>query len=70
MKKGLTYKDAGVDIEAGEKLVDRIKPFAKRTFDENVLAGIGGFGAGYLIPEGYKNPVLVSFQTLIDLFFT
>jgi len=60
MKKGLTYKDAGVDIEAGEKLVDRIKPFAKRTFDENVLTGIGGFGAGYLIPEGYKNPVLVS----------
>ena len=60
MKKGLTYKDAGVDIEAGEKLVDRIKPFAKRTFDKNVLAGIGGFGAGYLIPEGYKNPVLVS----------
>jgi len=60
MKKGLTYKDAGVDIEAGEKLVDRIKPFAKRTFDENVLAGIGGFGAGYLIPKGYKDPVLVS----------
>ena len=60
MKKRLTYKDAGVDIEAGEKLVDRIKPFAKRTFDKNVLAGIGGFGAGYLIPEGYKNPVLVS----------
>ncbi len=59
-KKGLTYKDAGVDIEAGERLVDLIKPYAKRTFDKNVLAGIGGFGAGYLLPEGYKEPVLVS----------
>ncbi len=60
MKKPLTYKDAGVDIEAGERLVDRIKTFAKRTFNENVLAGIGGFGAGYLLPEGYSEPVLVS----------
>ncbi|ADY73832.1 phosphoribosylformylglycinamidine cyclo-ligase [Desulfurobacterium thermolithotrophum DSM 11699] len=59
-KKSLTYKDAGVDIEAGEKLVDKIKPFAKKTFDENVLAGIGGFGAGYKLPKGYKEPVLVS----------
>jgi len=59
-KKPLTYKDAGVDIEAGEKLVDRIKPFCKATFDENVLAGIGGFGAGYLFPQGYREPVLVS----------
>jgi len=59
-KKGLTYKEAGVDIEAGERLVDLIKPFAKRTFDANVLAGIGGFGAGYLIPKGYREPVLVS----------
>ncbi len=60
MEKRLTYRDAGVDIEAGERLVDRIKPFAKRTFDENVLAGIGGFGAGYMLPKGYKEPVLVS----------
>ncbi|OMH40101.1 phosphoribosylformylglycinamidine cyclo-ligase [Desulfurobacterium indicum] len=59
-EKKLTYKDAGVDIEAGDALVERIKPFAKKTFDSNVLAGIGGFGAGYLIPEGYKKPVLVS----------
>ena len=59
-ERKLTYKDAGVDIEAGEKLVDRIKAFAKRTFDENVLAGIGGFGAGYLLPKGYSEPVLVS----------
>lgn len=60
MKKPLTYKDAGVDIEAGERLVDRIKEYAKRTFDRNVLAGIGGFGAGYLLPSGYSEPVLVS----------
>jgi phosphoribosylformylglycinamidine cyclo-ligase len=59
-KRQLTYKDAGVDIEAGETLVERIKPFAKRTFDSNVLAGIGGFGAGYLMPKGYREPVLVS----------
>jgi phosphoribosylformylglycinamidine cyclo-ligase len=59
-KKGLTYKDAGVDIEAGDRLVDLIKPFARKTFDKNVLAGIGGFGAGYLLPKGYEEPVLVS----------
>ena len=59
-EKKLTYRDAGVDIEAGDTLVEKIKPFAKKTFDKNVLAGIGGFGAGYLLPEGYKNPVLVS----------
>lgn len=59
-KKTLTYKDAGVDIEAGDKLVDRIKPLAKKTFNSNVLAGIGGFGAGYLLPPSYKKPVLVS----------
>ncbi len=60
MKKPLTYRDAGVDIEAGERLVDRIKEFARKTFDGNVLAGIGGFGAGYLLPKGYSEPVLVS----------
>jgi len=60
MKKPLTYKDAGVDIDAGERLVGRIKEYAKRTFDRNVLAGIGGFGAGYLLPTGYSEPVLVS----------
>ena len=41
---GLSYRDAGVDIEAGDALVDRIKPFAKRTMREGVLGGIGGFG--------------------------
>ncbi len=60
MKKPLTYRDAGVDIKAGERLVDKIKEFAKKTFDGNVLAGIGGFGAGYLLPKGYSEPVLVS----------
>ncbi len=59
-ERKLTYKDAGVDIEAGDKLVDRIKPLARKTFNKNVLSGIGGFGAGYLLPSGYKNPVLVS----------
>ncbi len=59
-KNPLTYKDVGVDIEAGDRLVDRIKPLAKKTFNENVLTGIGGFGAGYLLPPGYRNPVLVS----------
>jgi len=59
-RKPLTYKDSGVDIDAGEKLVDRIKVYAKKTFDGNVLSGIGGFGAGYLLPTGYKEPVLVS----------
>ena len=42
---GLSYRDAGVDIEAGDALVDRSKPFAKRTMREGVLGGIGGFGA-------------------------
>lgn len=56
----LTYKGSGVDIEKGERLVERIKLFARRTFDSNVLSGIGGFGAGYLLPKGYREPVLVS----------
>lgn len=56
----LSYKDAGVDIDAGDALVERIKPLAKRTMREGVLAGIGGFGALFEIPKGYKEPVLVS----------
>jgi phosphoribosylformylglycinamidine cyclo-ligase len=56
----LSYKDAGVDIEAGDALVDRIKPLAKRTMREGVLAGIGGFGALFEVPKRYKEPVLVS----------
>ena len=60
MTSPITYKSAGVDIEAGDALVERIKPFAKRTMRPGVLAGIGGFGAMFEIPSGYKQPVLVS----------
>ena len=56
----LTYKDAGVDIDAGDALVERIKPLAKKTMREGVLAGIGGFGALFEVPKRYKEPVLVS----------
>jgi len=56
----ISYKDAGVDIEAGDALVERIKPHAKRTMRPEVLAGIGGFGALIEISKKYKEPVLVS----------
>jgi phosphoribosylformylglycinamidine cyclo-ligase len=56
----LTYRDAGVDIDAGDELVERIKPYARRTLRPGVLAGIGGFGALFELPKGYKEPVLVS----------
>ena len=56
----LSYKDAGVDIDAGDALVERIKPLAKKTLREGVLAGIGGFGALFEVPKRYKEPVLVS----------
>jgi phosphoribosylformylglycinamidine cyclo-ligase len=56
----ITYRDAGVDIDAGDALVDRIKPLVKRTHRPEVLAGIGGFGALVELPAGYKRPVLVS----------
>ncbi|MGH8321566.1 MAG: phosphoribosylformylglycinamidine cyclo-ligase [Gammaproteobacteria bacterium] len=59
-KKPLSYRDAGVDIDAGDALVERIKPAAKRTRRPEVLGGIGGFGALVEIPLGYKQPVLVS----------
>ena len=58
--KSLTYRDAGVDIDAGDALVENIKPFAKRTMRPEVLAGIGGFGALCGLPARYKEPVLVS----------
>lgn len=60
MATNLTYKDAGVDIDAGEELVERIKEPVKRTRRPEVLGGLGGFGALTRIPEGYKEPVLVS----------
>lgn len=56
----LSYKSAGVDIDAGDALVERIKPLARKTMREGVLAGIGGFGALFEIPKRYKEPVLVS----------
>src|SRR5438552_16178876 len=60
MSNGLSYRDAGVDIEAGDALVEAIKPFARKTMRPEVLAGIGGFGALCEIPKKYKQPVLVS----------
>jgi len=60
-KNGLTYKDAGVDIVAGNALVERIKPIAARTRIPGVMAGLGGFGSLFELPlNKYKNPVLVS----------
>lgn len=59
-KKPITYRDAGVDIDAGDALVEAIKPFARRTMRPEVLAGIGGFGALAEIPKKYREPVLVS----------
>lgn len=56
----LSYRDAGVDIDAGDALVEAIKPYAKRTLRPEVLTGIGGFGALVEISKKYKNPVLVS----------
>lgn len=58
--RGITYRDAGVDIDAGDELVERIKPVVRRTQRPEVLAGIGGFGALVEIPQGYRQPVLVS----------
>lgn len=59
-KQPLTYKSAGVDIDAGDQLVENIKPLAKSTRRPGCLDGLGGFGAMFEIPEGYKSPVLVS----------
>ena len=59
-KKIISYKDAGVDIIAGDQLIEKIKPFAKKTMRNGVLAGLGGFGSMFEIPKNYKNPVLVS----------
>ena len=60
MSKGLSYRDAGVDIDEGDALVEAIKPFARRTLRPEVLAGIGGFGALCELPKKYREPVLVS----------
>jgi phosphoribosylformylglycinamidine cyclo-ligase len=58
--RGLTYRDAGVDIDAGDELVERIKPLVRRTMRPEVLAGVGGFGALVGLPTRYREPVLVS----------
>ena len=59
--KQLTYRDAGVDIDAGDRLVENIKPFARKTLRKGVLAGIGGFGALFEIARNrYREPVLVA----------
>ncbi len=60
MSKGLSYRDAGVDIDEGDALVEAIKPYARRTLRPEVLAGIGGFGALCELPKKYRQPVLVS----------
>jgi phosphoribosylformylglycinamidine cyclo-ligase len=60
LSTSLTYRDAGVDIDAGDALVERIKPAARRTMRPEVLAGIGGFGALFELSRKYREPVLVS----------
>jgi phosphoribosylformylglycinamidine cyclo-ligase len=58
---GTTYKDSGVDIDAGDALVDRIRPMAARTLRPEVLSGVGGFGGLFALPPGrWKEPVLVA----------
>ena len=59
-RESLTYKDAGVDIDAGNRLVDRIKPAVARTRRPEALGNLGGFGGLFAIPEGYRQPVLVA----------
>jgi phosphoribosylformylglycinamidine cyclo-ligase len=59
-QESLSYRDAGVDIDAGDELVERIKPFAKKTLRAGVLGSIGGFGALFEVPKNYREPVLVS----------
>jgi phosphoribosylformylglycinamidine cyclo-ligase len=56
----LTYRDAGVDIDAGNQVVERIKPLVKRTFRPEVMGGLGGFGALFDLSGKYREPVLVS----------
>lgn len=55
----VSYKDAGVDIDAGNTFVENIKPIVKATFDKFVIGGIGSFAGAYELPTGYKNPVML-----------
>jgi phosphoribosylformylglycinamidine cyclo-ligase len=59
-RKSLSYRDAGVNIDAGDELVENIKPYARKTWRAGVLAGVGGFGALFQIARGYREPVLVA----------
>ena len=56
----ISYKDAGVDIDAGNQFVENIKPLVKSTFDKNVLGGIGSFAGAYELPTGFKKPVMLA----------
>jgi phosphoribosylformylglycinamidine cyclo-ligase len=60
VKRVFTYKDAGVDIDAGDELIERIKPAVKRTHRPEVIGGLGGFGGLFRMPKGFREPVLVS----------
>ncbi len=55
----ISYKDAGVDIDAGNEFVEKIKPIVKSTFNQNVIGGIGSFAGAYELPSGYKKPVIL-----------
>jgi phosphoribosylformylglycinamidine cyclo-ligase len=55
----VSYKDAGVDIDAGNQFVENIKPIVKSTFSQNVVGGIGSFAGAYELPSGYKRPVML-----------
>ena len=55
----VSYKDAGVDIDAGNQFVENIKPLVKATFDKNVIGGIGSFAGAYELPSGYQKPVIL-----------
>lgn len=59
MNDKLSYKDSGVDIDEGARFVEEIKPYVKKTFDANVLGGIGSFAGAYELPSGYKKPVIL-----------
>ncbi len=60
MEKPMTYKDAGVDTQEGQRAVELMKRAVKETFDEHVIGGLGGFGGLFRLPTGYEQPVLVS----------
>jgi phosphoribosylformylglycinamidine cyclo-ligase len=59
MSDMISYKEAGVDIDAGNRFVDSIKPIVRHTFNKNVIGGIGSFAGAYELPEGYKKPVIL-----------